>query len=72
MASAWAKIFPVLYNCDMEIGFICRTSVGGKLMSFLRKNDSIEFFATYRDEYKSKHPRITIDMVVFASPSQKQ
>jgi len=36
-----------------------------------RKNDSIEFFADYRDEYKSKHPRITIDMVVFALPSQK-
>jgi hypothetical protein len=35
------------------------------------KKDSIEFFATYRDEYKSKHPRITIDMVVFALPSQK-
>jgi hypothetical protein len=24
-------------NCDMEIGFICRTSVGGKLMSLLAK-----------------------------------
>ena len=36
------------------------------------KRDSVEFFATYRDEYKSKHPRITIDMVVFASPSQKR
>ena len=35
------------------------------------KRDSVEFFATYRDEYKSKHPRITIDMVAFALPSQK-
>jgi hypothetical protein len=35
------------------------------------KNDSIEFFATYRDEYKSKHPRLTIDMVAFALPSQE-
>ena len=35
------------------------------------KNDSIEFFATYRDEYKSKHPRLTIDMVAFALPSKK-
>jgi hypothetical protein len=36
------------------------------------KRDSVEFFATYRDECKSKHPRITIDMVVFASPPQKR
>ena len=43
-----------------------------QINEFSRKNDSIEFFATYRDEYKSKHPRITIDMVVFASPSQKR
>jgi len=35
------------------------------------KNDGIEFFATNRDEYKSKHPRIAIDRVVFAWPSQK-
>jgi hypothetical protein len=35
------------------------------------KKDGIEFFATHRDEYKSKHPRITIDRVVFALPSQK-
>jgi hypothetical protein len=33
------------------------------------KEDSVEFFATYRDEYKSKHPRIRIDMVAFALPS---
>jgi hypothetical protein len=33
--------------------------------------DGIEFFATRRDEYKSQHPRITIDRVVFASPSQQ-
>jgi hypothetical protein len=35
------------------------------------KKDGIEFFATRRDEYKSKHPRITIDRVVFALPPQK-
>jgi hypothetical protein len=35
------------------------------------KNDGIEFFATHRDEYKSKHPRIAIDKVVFALPSQR-
>jgi hypothetical protein len=35
------------------------------------KKDGIEFFATHRDEYKSKHPRITIDRVVFALPTQK-
>jgi hypothetical protein len=34
------------------------------------KKDGIEFFATRRDEYKSKHPRIAIDRVVFALPSQ--
>jgi len=43
-----------------------------QINEFSSKNDSIEFFATYRDEYKNKHPRLTIDMVVFASPSQKQ
>src|ERR1700681_1292841 len=35
------------------------------------KNDGIEFFATHRDEYKSKHSRIAIDNVVFALPSQQ-
>jgi hypothetical protein len=35
------------------------------------KKNGIEFFATRRDEYKSKHPRITIDRVVFALPLQK-
>jgi hypothetical protein len=35
------------------------------------KRDGIEFFATRRDEYKSKYPRLTIDRVVFASPSQQ-
>jgi hypothetical protein len=35
------------------------------------KKDGIEFFATHRDEYKDKHPRITIDKVVFAVPSQR-
>jgi hypothetical protein len=35
------------------------------------KRNGIEFFATRRDEYKSKHPRITIDRVVFASPSDQ-
>jgi hypothetical protein len=33
------------------------------------KRNGIEFFATRRDEYKSRHPRITIDRVVFALPS---
>jgi hypothetical protein len=36
------------------------------------KKDSVEFFATYRDEYKSKYPRITIDMVAFALPSNQE
>jgi hypothetical protein len=35
------------------------------------KNNGIEFFATHRDEYKSRHPRITIDRVVFALASQR-
>lgn len=35
------------------------------------KKDGIEFFATRRDEYKAKHPRIAIDRVVFALPSQE-
>ena len=36
------------------------------------KSDGIEFFSTYRDEYKSKHPRMAIDKVVFALPSQRE
>jgi len=35
------------------------------------KSDGIEFFATRRDEYKGKHPRMAIDKVVFALPSQR-
>jgi hypothetical protein len=35
------------------------------------QNNGVEFFADYRDEYKSKYPRITIDRVVFALPSGK-
>jgi hypothetical protein len=35
------------------------------------KKNGIEFFATHRDEYKSKHPRIAIDKVVFALPSPR-
>ncbi len=35
------------------------------------KKDGIEFFATRRDEYKGKHPRITIDKVVFALPAKQ-
>src|SRR5271157_5439496 len=43
MASDWVKIFPALYYCDKEIGFICRTSVGGRLMSFLAKRIASNF-----------------------------
>jgi hypothetical protein len=32
-----------------------------QINEFSSKKDSIEFFAAYRDEYKSKHPTITID-----------
>jgi hypothetical protein len=35
------------------------------------KNNGVEFFAVRRDEYKSKHPRIAIDKVVFAVPTQR-
>jgi hypothetical protein len=35
------------------------------------KSDGIEFFASCRDEYKGKHPRMAIDKVGFASPSQR-
>jgi hypothetical protein len=35
------------------------------------KHNGIEFFATHRNEYKSKHPRITIDRVVFANESPR-
>jgi hypothetical protein len=35
------------------------------------KKDGIEFFATHQDEYKDKHPRLTIDKVVFALPAQE-
>src|ERR1700730_1663116 len=42
-----------------------------QINEFSSKKDGIEFFATHRDEYKSKHPRIAIDRVVFALPSQR-
>jgi hypothetical protein len=35
------------------------------------KKDGVEFFATHRNEYKSKHPRIAIDRVAFALPSHR-
>jgi hypothetical protein len=35
------------------------------------KNNGIEFFASYRTEYNRKHPRVTIDCVALALPSQK-
>jgi hypothetical protein len=35
------------------------------------EKDGIEFFATHRNEYKAKHPRIAIDRVAFALPSQR-
>jgi hypothetical protein len=35
------------------------------------KSDGIEFFASRRDEYKGKHPRMAIDKVGFALPSQR-
>jgi hypothetical protein len=36
------------------------------------KSNGIEFFASHRDQYKGKHPRVTIDMVVFALPSPRR
>ena len=39
-----------------------------QINEFSSKSDGIEFFATYRDEYKGKHPRMAIDKVVFALP----
>ena len=36
---------------------------------FSSKANGIEFFASHRDEYKGKHPRVTIDMVSLALPS---
>jgi len=42
-----------------------------QINEFSSKKDGIEFFATRRDEYKSEHPRIAIDRVVFALPSQR-
>lgn len=43
-----------------------------QINEFSTKNNAVEFFASHRDEYKSKHPRITIDMVCFALPSPMQ
>jgi hypothetical protein len=40
-----------------------------QINEFCSKSNGIEFFARHRDEYKRKHPRVTIDMVVFALPS---
>jgi len=35
------------------------------------KSDGIEFFASRRDEYEGKYPRMAIDKVGFALPSQR-
>jgi hypothetical protein len=35
------------------------------------KCDGIEFFATYRDEYKGEHPMMSIDKVAFTLPSPR-
>jgi hypothetical protein len=43
-----------------------------QINEFSNKYNGIEFYATHRDEYKSRHPRITIDRVVFALPSAMQ
>jgi hypothetical protein len=40
-----------------------------QINEFSSKRNGIEFFASHRDEYKARHPRVTIDMVVFALPS---
>jgi hypothetical protein len=42
-----------------------------QINEFSSKKDGVEFFATHRNEYKGKHPRIEIDRVVFALPSQR-
>ena len=42
-----------------------------QINEFSGKKDGIEFFAIHRNEYKGKHPRIAIDRVVFALPSQR-
>jgi hypothetical protein len=42
-----------------------------QINEFSSKKDGIEFLATHRNEYKGKHPRIAIDRVVFALPSQR-
>jgi len=42
-----------------------------QINEFSSKKNGIEFFAIHPDEYKGKHPRITIDRVVFAMPSQR-
>jgi hypothetical protein len=42
-----------------------------QINEFSSKNDGIEFYASHRDEYKGQHPRIAIDRVVFALPSQQ-
>ena len=41
-----------------------------QINEFSSKSDGIEFFATCRDQYKGNHPRMAIDKVVFALPSQ--
>jgi hypothetical protein len=41
-----------------------------QINEFSSKSDGIEFFASRRDEYKGQHPRMAIDKVRFALPSQ--
>ncbi|MBV9998278.1 MAG: hypothetical protein JO015_04100 [Verrucomicrobia bacterium] len=42
-----------------------------QINEFSSKSNGVEFFASHRDQYKSQHPRVTIDMVVFAMPLPK-
>jgi hypothetical protein len=42
-----------------------------QINEYSSKKNGVEFFSTHRDEYKSKHPRIAIDRVAFALPSER-
>jgi hypothetical protein len=42
-----------------------------QINEFSSKSNGVEFFASHRDEYKSTHPRVMIDKVVFALPARQ-
>lgn len=63
----------ILHSLHLRQGdWIHMPDIGWReINEFSSKRNGVEFFAGHRDQYKSEHPRVTIDMVVFAMPLPK-